>query len=208
MKLELIAKKDAVISLIIGFLIGVFFLISVRVIKIDLNWGWDEKLDWFLLVLLPVLCYLGMIFASIFKNRLLIIYQFLKFGLVGALNTFIDFGILNGLILLTSTATGIYFSIFKGISFLFAAVNSYFWNKHWTFEKKENVFSSNEFLKFIGVTLIGFLLNVGTASLIVNVVGPQYGIGENLWANIGAFAAVFVGFGWNFVGSKFIVFKK
>jgi len=149
-----------------------------------------------------------MIFASIFKKRLLIIYQIVKFGLVGALNTFIDFGILNGLILLTSVATGVYFSVFKAISFLFAAVNSYFWNKHWTFEKKDSVFASGEFTKFMAVTFVGFLLNVGTASLVVNVIGPQYGIGENLWANIGAFMATFIGFAWNFVGSKFIVFKK
>ncbi len=208
MKLKFVKKTDLLIGLIIGFLIGVFFLISIRVIEIDLELDWEKQWSWFLLIFFPILCCLGIVFASAFKEKLLIIYQFAKFGLVGALNTFIDFGILNGLILLTSIASGIYYSIFKGISFLFAAVNSYFWNKHWTFEKKDSVFASGEFVKFMAVTFVGFLLNVGTASLIVNIIGPQYGTGENLWANIGAFVAIFVGLTWNFIGSKFIVFKK
>ncbi len=205
---KLISKLDAFLSLVIGFLIGVFFLISVRVVEADLNLGWKKGWDLTLLIILPVLCSIGMIFASFFKKKLLVIYQFAKFGLVGALNTFIDFGILNGLILLTSIAGGFYYSIFKGISFLFAAVNSYFWNKHWTFKKKDKIFASNEFIKFLAVTFIGFLLNVGAATFVVNTIGPQYGIGDKLWANIGAFIAVFVGLTWNFVGSKFIVFKK
>ncbi len=205
---KLISKLDAFLSLVIGFLIGVFFLISVRVIEADLTLGWDKRWELSFLIIFPVLCSLGMIFASLFKKKFLVIYQFAKFGLVGALNTFIDFGILNGLILLTSIAGGFYYSVFKGISFLFAAVNSYFWNKHWTFKKKDKIFASGEFAKFLAVTFVGFLLNVGAATLVVNTIGPQYGIGDKLWANIGAFIAVFVGLTWNFVGSKFIVFKK
>ncbi len=205
---KLISKLDALLSLIIGFLIGVFFLIIARVIETDIGLGWDKGWDLSLLIVFPILCSLGMIFASFFKEKLLIIYQIVKFGLVGALNTFIDFGVLNGLIFLTSIAGGFYYTVFKGISFLVAAVNSYFWNKHWTFEKKESVFASGEFTKFLIVTFVGFLFNVGFATLVVNVIGPQYGIGDKLWANIGAFAGVIAGFSWNFIGSKFIVFKK
>ncbi len=205
---KIISRIDLILSLVIGLLIGGFFLISVRVVEMDLELEWEKRWDWVLLVAFPILCCLGMMVASALKKRFLIIYQIAKFGLVGALNTFIDFGILNGLILLTSFTTGIHYSLFKGISFLFAAVNSYFWNKHWTFEKKDSVFASGEFIKFLAVTFVGFLLNVGAASLVVNVIGPQYGIGDKVWANIGAFIAVFVGFLWNFIGSKFIVFKK
>ncbi len=208
MKNRIISKTDLNLSLIIGFLIGLFFLISVRVIGMEIDLPWDKKWDLSLLIIFPFLCFLGMVVASFLKERFLMIYQIAKFGLVGALNTFIDFGILNTAIILVETASGIHFPIFKGISFIAAATNSYFWNKHWTFEKKESLFASGEFAKFIAVTFVGFLLNVGSASLIVNIVGPQYGIGENLWANIGAFVAVFVAFIWNFIGSKLIVFKK
>lgn len=208
MAFKLINKRDSIISLLIGFLISVFFIIIIRVLGTDMSFDWHRQWDFFLLILFPVACYLAMLVAYLFKDRLLIIYQIVKFGLVGALNTFIDIGILNGLILLTSIASGSPFIIFKGISFCFAAVNSYFWNKHWTFEKKDSIFASGEFIKFFQVTFIGFLINVGTASLIVNIIGPQYGIGEKTWSTVGALIAVFVGFLWNFFGSKFIVFKK
>jgi putative flippase GtrA len=201
-------KKDLVISVVIGFLIGLFFLVSVKVVQEDLSFNWQNQWSLMLLIGFPIACFLGMLLASFFKKKFLVIYQIAKFGLVGALNTFIDFGVLNGLIFLTSIATGIQYSLFKAVSFLFAAVNSYFWNKHWTFEKKGEVFASGEFIKFMAVTFIGFILNVGTATLIVSLIGAQYGIGDKVWANIGAFIAVFVGFVWNFIGSKYIVFKR
>jgi putative flippase GtrA len=201
-------KKDLVISVVIGFLIGLFFLVSVKVVQEDLSFNWQNQWSLMLLIGFPIACFLGMLLASFFKRKFLVIYQIAKFGLVGALNTFIDFGVLNGLIFLTSIATGIQYSLFKAVSFLFAAVNSYFWNKHWTFEKKGEVFASGEFIKFMAVTFIGFVLNVGTATLIVSLIGAQYGIGDKVWANIGAFIAVFVGFVWNFIGSKYIVFKR
>jgi putative flippase GtrA len=201
-------KKDLLISVVIGFLIGLFFLVSVKVVQEDLSFNWQNQWSLMLLIGFPIACFLGMLLASFFKKKFLVIYQIAKFGLVGALNTFIDFGVLNGLIFLTSIATGIQYSLFKAVSFLFAAVNSYFWNKHWTFEKKGEVFASGEFIKFMAVTFIGFILNVGTATLIVSLIGAQYGIGDKVWANIGAFIAVFVGFVWNFIGSKYIVFKR
>ena len=59
-----------------------------------------------------------------------------KFAAVGSLNTFLDLGIVNLLILLTSVAAGWTFSLFKAAGFLLAATNSYFWNKFWTFQSR------------------------------------------------------------------------
>jgi putative flippase GtrA len=104
--------------------------------------------------------------------------------------------------------SGWYFSFFKIISFSCAAVNSYFWNKFWTFKKKETKVGTKEFSQFYLITGISLLLNVGIASLIVNSIGPQFGLTEKIWANIGAFIGVLGAFIWNFLGYKFIVFKK
>jgi putative flippase GtrA len=51
-------------------------------------------------------------------------------------------------------------------------------------------------------------LNVGAASLVVNVIGPQFGMSEKLWANVGGIGAAFAVVVWNFIGYKFIVFRK
>ena len=195
-------KIDAIISIIIGFLIGVFFFIALK------NIGKSFPYSWLLLIIFPPLTLLGMLIASFVGKKLLIIYQAAKFFLVGGLNTFIDLGVLNGLIWISGIASGIWYSVFKGISFLAATLNSYFWNKHWTFRKKEKVFAPREYFKFLAVTSIGLFINIGVASFVVNIIGPQYDITEKMWANVGAFAAVLVAWVWNFLASKFIVFKS
>jgi putative flippase GtrA len=135
------------------------------------------------------------------------LFEVAKFALVGALNTFVDLGVLNIFILLTHEASGTPYSVFKGISFTVAVINSYFWNKSWTF-KSSSQKSSREFLSFIIVSVIGLMLNIGTASILVNVIGPIGGISARLWASLAGIAATFVALLWNFLGYKFIVFKE
>ncbi len=195
-------KKDAVISAIIGFFIGVFFFIILKNIGIKIPYSW------LLIIVFPFLSMLGMLVVSLLGKKFLIILQAGKFALTGALNTFIDLGILNILIWISGAASGTLFSVFKAISFLVATINSYFWNKHWTFEKGKNVFAAKEFSKFLIVTAIGLSINVGIASLVVNVIGPQFEISKEIWATVGAFTAILFAWIWNFLSSKFIVFKK
>jgi len=194
-------KSDALISFIIGFFIGVFFFVGLKIIKIEIS------CSWLLIIIFPPLALFGMFIASLLGKKFLFILQAARFLLVGALNTFIDLGVLNFLMWVFGIAVGVSYSVFKAISFLAATVNSYFWNKYWTFEKKERKPGPKEFIKFLIITTIGFLINVGIASFVVNVIGPQFGMTEVTWGNIGAFAAVFVAWIWNFIGVKFIVFK-
>ena len=89
-----------------------------------------------------------------------------------------------------------------------AVTNSYIWNKYWVFKASESGAGGGEFVKFFLVNLVGFGINVGTASFIVNFIGVPAGISETLWANIGAVSAVFLTLFVNFIGMKFFVFKK
>lgn len=136
------------------------------------------------------------------------IYQFLKFAIVGVINTLVDFGVLNLLIISSGHSSGIYYSVFKGLSFTAAVVNSYFWNRFWTFKDRQEKNPAAQFGKFILISVVGFGINVGTASLIVNVIGPQFGIRPAIWANVGALLAIAVSWVWNFTGYKFWAFKK
>lgn len=128
-------------------------------------------------------------------------WQLIKFAVVGSINTAVDFGVLNLLIFFTALSSGIYFSIFKAISFIVANINSYFLNRFWTFR------AGGEYLKFFIISLGGLIINVGISSLLVNLVMPQFGIGPVLWANIGAAFGAGAGLLWNFLGYKFMVFK-
>jgi len=131
---------------------------------------------------------------------------FLKFLFVGAINTLIDFGVLNILMFFSGIEKGWPYALFKAISFSLAVVNSYFLNKNWTFQKK-NAFTGNEFSKFFLISFISFCLNVSLATLLVNE-GPFFGFSSYLWANFSAVVAAFATTFINFFGYKYLVFKE
>ncbi len=203
-------KKDLIISACVGL------LCAVLILPIAQNLGIKQALTLSLLVVLPVLSAAGMGMAYWLAQKIKIFYQLAKFVLVGGLNTFVDWGILNLLMFLTGIAAGSLYPVFKGVSFLVATTNSYFWNKLWTFKKvstpdmaaEEAQKSGREMLQFFIVSLVGFLINVGAATLLVNVLGPQWGLGAKLWANIGAMVGTLLGMSWNFLGYKLVVFKN
>lgn len=197
-----VKKSDLIITAIIGFINGVVFYGISKVVEIEIPYLW------LLPLVFPPVGVLVMFVVSLIAKRFLAILQLSRFVLVGTLNTFVDLGALNGLMLISGIYSGIFYSVFKSISFLTATVNSYLWNKHWTFVKREKIFVPGEYFKFLIIVIIGFLINVTIASFVVNVIGPQFGLGVKLWANVGAFTAVLVAWIWNFLGAKFIVFKK
>lgn len=194
--LPTLTRKDLWLSALIGELVAIALLLIGKNIQLAIPYAWT------LLIIFPLLSPAGLWVTYWIGKKWQFVFQAGKFSLVGALNTFIDLGVLNLLILLTGIATGVGFSLFKAIAFITATVNSYYWNKLWTFGSQKG-----NFMQFFVVSVIGFFINVGTASLVVNVIGPLGGIGPELWANIGAITATFVALAWNFLGYKFLVFK-
>lgn len=163
--------------------------------------------------ILPVLAVSGLYFCFLLSRWKKFFYQFGKFFLVGILNVAIDIGALNLLVISTEISHGIGFSALKGTSFFLAFINSYYWNKYWTFSSGSSQFSgkissSSQFIRFGGVIAIGFLINVGIASSLVNIIGAPYNIAASSWINISAFIAAMITFTWHFIGAKFFVFKN
>ncbi|MEA3452922.1 MAG: GtrA family protein [Patescibacteria group bacterium] len=207
-------KKDIKRGFIIGFLIGLLSLPTFKNLESDLQ----AKFDWFkftyvfiLPILLPFLVVAGLFVADILAKKIKVIWELAKFVVIGALNTFIDFGVLGLLLWLSgidATAVIYLYAFFKFISFSAASINSYFWNKSWTFEKEGGA-KGKEFAGFYLVTGIGALLNVGVAMLLIKILGSQLSVSSSVLGGIIApFAGVLVGFIWNFLAYKFIVFKK
>jgi len=196
-------KIDIILALVVGEIAAWFFYGILR------NLGLEIKFLWLILaVLLPVLALAGLWLAWFLGKKLLWIFQAAKFFLIGIIATLVDLGVLNLLILVTGVATGSLFSIFKGISFIVATCSKYAGDKFWAFEKMEKKGMGREFGQFFVVTLVGLFINVGAASLIVNILGSQFGLAPELWANVGGIIAAFVSAVWNFIGYKFIVFKS
>jgi len=155
-----------------------------------------------------VLCVVGIIIARLLGKKWPFIYNFGKFGEAGGLNWLVDLGIVNLLILFTGLSTGIYFIIFKGISFIVASTNSYFWNKLWVFWGHKKQDETKQVTKFASATTLGLIFNITLAGAIA-FFGPKVytGIDSKVWANLATIVGSLGAMLFNFTLYKIWVFK-
>ncbi len=135
-------------------------------------------------------------------------FQLAKFGAVGASNFSVDLGVLSLLMFFTNIASGPFFTFFKTISFCLAVINSYFWNKFWSFEDKSKGDIKKEFSQFLLVSIMGAIINIGVSHTMVNIIGAPSSFEPKIWATLSAATSAISVLLWNFLGYKFIVFKK
>jgi putative flippase GtrA len=137
------------------------------------------------------------------------IAQIIKFGVIGVLNTAVDFLVLNGLIAVFGTdKNGVLFVCFKAISFLVALLNSYFFNKFYVFAGAGKKSTLHEGAAFFAVSAVGFVLNVAIATASFAMFSGPLALSTHVAATLGALAGTLVVLGWNFAGYKYFVFKK
>jgi putative flippase GtrA len=202
MPARLARKRDMVVAAIMGLFFGA--------LAIPILINFEIKQAWLLILMAPISA--GVFAMTLFVTYLATssissLYQFAKFSLVGALNSTVDFGALNSLILATGIVSGVRFIGIKSASATLAVINSYFWNKYWTFEGVTSGGSMMEFVAFLVVSLVGIGFNIVGAHIVVNVIGPPSQFPPKLWANIGALSAAVLTMFSNFLGYKFFVFR-
>ena len=93
--------------------------------------------------------------------------KFVKFSLVGVLNTIIGYGIFFILSFYVNYILALL------IAHIIGVMNSYFWNRSWVFQSKKNKII--EFLKFYSVYGIMLLINIATLYYLVSIfeISPQ-----------------------------------
>jgi len=121
--------------------------------------------------------------------------QFIKFCIVGVSSTIVDWGVFY----LLDAVFGIYYVYAKVISFLVAVINSFFWNRSWTFRSRSEQ-RMHEFIKYMLVYTIGMGLNVG---IMYSAVDHFH------WRKLaGLIAATAITSVWNFLTNKFWTFRQ
>ena len=201
-----------------GLLIGLLALPVLHTAKPALY----AQYWWVIVPLFLIATPLGLYITYLIGKKISVVWQIGKFGVIGVLNTLVDWGVLAVLfavgprwfgvqteqVLVTVGATITVYTIYKAISFIIANINSYYWNKSWTFARSLAQKTKAEFLQFFAVSLIGFLLNVGIASYVFKAIAPAGNMNVDQWGLVGAAIGSIVGLAWNFLGYKFIVFKE
>ncbi len=163
--------------------------------------------------------------ASPFFGRR-VVREFLKFCVVGAASTIIDWGIHYVLMfglgwrvglghwvlevlapyfdLNQKSAEGIASGILKIPGVLIAIYNSFYWNRRWTFRVLDAKHAHRQLVKFYAVAFIGLALSVLIVSLLSALVP---GHPKRTWAIANAIATVVVVF-WNFTAQKLWTFRR
>lgn len=142
-----------------------------------------------------------------------------KFGIVGVSNTLIDLGVYNLLIFMFGMYT-VYASV---ISVSLAIINSYIWNKRWTFQDRSKDDIPVEFIKFVLFSLVGLAIQAGViwmlaenwtksgefAYSIVEAINLNSIFSEAFvianWAKVWGIGLALI---WNFTAYKMWTFKK
>ncbi len=134
--------------------------------------------------------------------------QFGRFIIVGLINTFVDFAVLNGLIAIFGLDHGnMRFAVFKSISFLAAAANSFLLNKNWVFEDRSKRYIGKQVAGFLTVSIAGLIINLAVSYLVFALGSTIFPYASpQVLANIGALCGTGAVLLWNFLGYKKWVF--
>lgn len=125
--------------------------------------------------------------------------QALRFGVVGLSNTLLDaalyLALTRGLPFFV-----VYPALAKALSYSAGVVNSFYWNKNWTFRSHTGSAGWKAFLPFVLVNFLGVLVNAGIMQVCLSLL--------ILNEALAFISATGVTLAWNFLASKLIVFRN
>ena len=121
--------------------------------------------------------------------------QFIKFALVGVVNTLINLVVLYVL----TEFFGVYYIISAIFAFIVAVTNSFVMNKCWTFNEKINHKTKTRYVKFFIVSLIALLVNLVLLYSFTELWKIHYMLSQII--------AVFFSLWVNFIGNKIWTFR-
>ena len=122
------------------------------------------------------------------------IVRFLKFGIVGVLNTLV-----NWIIFFILNTLGMYYIFSNIIAYSISTIHSYLWNTLWVFKYKDKASTDTTF-KFITLNVVGLLLN----TVILYILVDLFNLNKMLGLIIITIIIMFI----NYAVNKIWVFKR
>jgi putative flippase GtrA len=138
------------------------------------------------------------IIASLYDRWRQLVHELAKFGIVGAINTVLDFGLANLLYLgFGWPSLGA-----KTASVAVAATSSFFMNRHWTFRHRARTGLRREYTLFFLLNGVGLLIANGC----ILVVEQGFGKTGVVWFNLAQVAGLALGMVFRFATYRRYVF--
>ncbi len=129
--------------------------------------------------------------------------QIVKFALTGLLNTLIDFGAFNLLIILTGAQSPLSIGLINTLAVSLAIGNSYLLNRTWTFPVHDR--KKGQLQRFIIASLIGIIINSSTVIILSNLsLGKAFS--PYLLLNAAKIMGAVLSTSWNFLAYRNWVF--
>jgi dolichyl-phosphate beta-glucosyltransferase len=135
--------------------------------------------------------------------------QFVGYGLVGILNTMLNFAIINSLMFLTGVTEGVYLLAISTLSFVIVVAHSFMWNRYLVFRTtgpSRNLHT--DYARFIFVSTTTALISLLLLHTLVNIIGAPDGVSSRLWVNLVLCFTIPISVVSNFIGYKTFVFSK
>lgn len=139
-------------------------------------------------------------------KRLVRLFQFMRFCLVGGANTLLDLCIFNILLWIFPTQSTVNLLVYNSIAYAIGSINSFVLNKYWTFQSKRSV-RHGEFVRFILTTVAG----IGCNNLIIWFLSSLFHpfmTHPLVWANASKILAIFGTTLISYFGMRLWVFVK
>src|SRR5260221_2750667 len=135
-----------------------------------------------------------------------ILVQFIRFCVVGGLNTFVDVLVFNLLVWGLPTQDSGLLVVYNSLAYLVGAVNSFCWNKLWTFKQRSST-TNDQLARFAFVTSLGIICNDAFLWLATTILS-SLSLNSFLWINVAKVSAIAGSVMVSYVGMRFSVFTK
>ena len=125
--------------------------------------------------------------------RKLLSHQLVRFAIVGGTGTIVSLVTLY----LFTDKVGLNYLISNIVAFMLAVTNNYLWNTLWTFKSSKGI---SGYVKYIVMSLITFGITTLLLYILTSILG--------LWYMFSAVITTLCGFMFNYVISKYIIWRR
>src|SRR5713226_1325249 len=143
---------------------------------------------------------------SLGRQRVGLLVQLLRFCIVGGLNTFVDVLAFNLLVWGLPTHDSGLLVVYNSLAFMIGAINSFCWNKLWTFKQRSSA-TNDQLTRFALVTSLGIICNDAFLWLATTILN-SLSLNGFLWVNVAKISAIAGSVAVSYIGMRFSVFTK